>query len=149
MAHTFTNLLFHVVFSTKDRVASMSADLRSPLHAYLGGIVRNLQGSAREINGTADHVHLLARIPASLSVSDLVRTLKSNSAKWVHERQSRRLFAWQEGYSAFSVSHSNAAAVADYIARQEEHHRKISFQQELLLYLKKHNIEYDERFLWG
>ena len=101
------------------------------------------------INGTADHVHLLLRLPPTVSVSEAMRVLKTNSSRWIHEKwKSRRAFGWQIGYAAFSVSQSNASAVLQYIAAQEEHHRKVSFQQELVGFLKKHGIEYDERYIW-
>ena len=112
MAHTFTNLLVHVIFSTKDRVASIRSEWRPDLHAYLGGIVRELGGKVRAINGTADHVHLLVSMPATLSTAEMVRVLKANSSRWVNRKGwSKDPFAWQTGYAAYSVSHSNAAAV--------------------------------------
>lgn len=146
MPHTFTNLLTHVVFSTKDRASLIEVELRPQLHAYLGGIIRELQGTAHAINGTTDHVHLLVSLPPALALSDAMRVLKTNSSRWVNEEK-RRAFAWQVGYGAFSVSQSNARAVAEYIARQEEHHRRISFREEFVAFLKKHEIEYDERYV--
>jgi len=149
MAHTFTNLLTHVVFSTKGREPFLKGEFRSRLWAYLSGIVRHLQAVPMEINGPPDHVHLLVSLPPGLSVAELMRVVKSNSSRWVHEQwPSRKAFAWQEGYGAFSVSQSNKARVLQYIQDQEEHHRKVSFQEEFLAFLKKHAIAYDECFLW-
>jgi REP element-mobilizing transposase RayT len=149
MAHTFTNLLTHVIFSTKDRVPHIDAELKPDLFAYMGGIVREIDGKALGINGTADHVHLLIKLPPTIAISDAMRVLKTNSSRWVHEQwDSRSAFGWQTGYGAFSVSQSNVPAVLRYIANQEEHHRKVSFQEEFLAYLKKHGIEYDERYIW-
>lgn len=106
-------------------------------------------GKALIVNGTADHVHLLIWLPPRLPVSDALRVLKTNSSRWAHENGiTRRAFAWQAGYGAFSVSQSNAPQVIKYIANQEEHHRKASFQEEFLAFLKKHGIEYDKRYLW-
>ncbi|MCA1614881.1 MAG: IS200/IS605 family transposase [Acidobacteria bacterium] len=146
MPHTFTNLLTHVIFGTKDRAPLIGAELRPELHAYVGGIVRELGGRAVAINGVADHVHLLVSLPPTLSLSDMMRVLKANSSRWVKE--TRRIpFAWQAGYGAFSVSRSNVSAVANYIARQEEHHRRLSFRDEFITFLRRHGVEYDERYI--
>ena len=150
MAHTFTNLLTHIVFSTKGRAPYLEEEVQPRLFAYLGGIVQQLKGQPIQINGTADHVHLLVALPPALSVSELLRVVKANSSRWVHEQwPSRRSFAWQEGYGAFSVSPSNAGRVLDYIRNQQAHHRKVTFQEEFLTFLKKHDIAYDERYLWA
>ena len=147
MPHTFTSLLTHIIFSTKDRLHLIDDDLRPHLHAYLGGIVRELKGTPLIINGTDDHVHLLIALPPTVSLSDTLRVIKTNSSRWAHETR-RRPFAWQSGYGAFSVSRSNVAAVTHYIAQQEEHHRKVSFKEEFISFLKKHEIEFDERYIW-
>jgi len=149
MAHTFTHLLTHIIFSTKDRRPLLDADLKSRLFPYLGGIIRAHDGKALIINGPTDHVHILASLAAKHSLSDLMRELKADSSGWIHKNfPNQKMFAWQIGYGAFSVSHSNLIEVEKYIANQEEHHRKISFQEEFVTFLKRHEIEYDERFLW-
>lgn len=149
MPHTFTYLLTHVIFSTKDRKPYIDAELRPQLLAYMGGIVRELSGKALSINGTADHIHLLLWLPPTVSVTEVLRVLKTNSSRWVHEKwHSRRDFGWQVGYAAFSVSKSNLSTVVKYIANQEQHHRKMSFQEEFILYLRKHGIEYHEQNIW-
>jgi putative transposase len=149
MAHTFTHLLTHIVFSTKDRRPFLDAKLKSRLFPYLGGIIRELDGKALIINGPTDHVHILASIAAKHSLSDLMRELKADSTGWVHKNYpDHSAFAWQIGYGAFSVSHSNLAEVEKYIANQEEHHKRMSFQEEFVAFLKKHEIQYDERYLW-
>jgi len=147
MPHTFTNLLAHIIFSTKERSPLIDAELRPNLHAYLGGIVRELNGTPLIINGTDDHVHLLVSLPPTISISDALRVLKTNSSKWVHDTR-RKAFGWQAGYGAFSVSQSNVHSVTQYIASQEEHHRKVLFKEEFVSFLKKHGVEYDERFIW-
>ncbi len=149
MAHTFSNLLTHVIFSTKDRVPCVKDDLKPNLLAYIGGIVREIKGKVYSVDGTSDHVHMLVSLPPSLALSDAVRTIKTNSSGWVHGLGSDyRAFGWQIGYGAFSVSKSNASAVIRYIQTQEEHHRKISFQEEFVAFLRKHGIEYDVRYIW-
>jgi putative transposase len=149
MAHTFANLLTHAIFSTKDRQPLIAADLKFDLLAYIGGIVRELKGEAMTANSMPDHVHLMLWLPPSVAVSDALRVVKTNSSRWVHEtRNGHRGFAWQTGYGAFSVSQSNAAAVVKYIREQEKHHRRISFQEEFIAFLKKNGIKYDERYVW-
>ena len=149
MGHTHTNLMFHIVFSTKERVPMLDADLKPRLFAYMGGIFRELGGTALLIKCPADHVHMLALLPAKLGVSEVVGKVKANSSGWVHrEFPNQRAFAWQTGFAAFTVSHSQKQSVLDYIANQEEHHRTVSFKEELVAFLKRHEIEYDERYLW-
>ena len=148
MAHTFTNLLTHVIFSTKDRLPLLAPDLRPDMLAYLGGIVRKLHGKVIESNARPDHVHCLLSLPPALAVAEALRVLKSNSSLWVHETRRRATFAWQTGYGAFSVSQSNVPAVVKYIRSQDEHHRKVTFQEEFIAFLKRHGITYDERYIW-
>lgn len=149
MAHSFANLLIHLIFSTKGRLPQIDQDLKPQLTAYMGGIIRELHGIALLIDGTRDHVHLLVRLPPTIALANVLRVLKANSSRWVHERWPARAdFAWQTGYGAFSVSQSNATAVLRYIANQEQHHRQVSFQQEMQTYLRRHGIPYDERYLW-
>ncbi len=149
MAQPLTKLLSHIVFSTKERRALIDAESLPRLHAYLGGIVRAAGGVAIAVGGIADHVHLLVGLPPTVCVADMVRILKANSSKWMHEARGRKLFSWQAGYGAFSVSESNVQTVIRYIREQERHHLKISFQQEFLLHLKKHGVAYDERYIWS
>ncbi len=149
MSHTYTNILTHVIFSTKNRASLLDADLKNRLLPYMGGIVRELGGSVLSINGPADHVHLLTTMPATLALADFVRTVKTNSSRWVHESlPSYADFAWHSGYGAFSVSQSACDNVKTYIARQEEHHRTLSFQDEFLAFLTRHGIQYDAKYVW-
>jgi putative transposase len=147
MSRTFTNLLTHFVFGTKDREPLIRTDMRDELHAYLGGLARELKGKAFGINGTNDHVHMLVNLPPNVSVSDAMRFIKANSSAWARDKW-KRLFAWQLGYGAFSVSKSSVPQVLRYIANQESHHRRIAFREEFLDLLQKHEIPYDERYLW-
>ena len=149
MAHTFTSLLVHVIFSTKDRLPHLDAEVRSRLFPYMGGILREAGARPVLVNGVADHVHGLVGLPTTASVADMMRVLKTNSSKWVHEEwPTLRGFAWQTGYGAFSVSRSNVDEVERYIARQEEHHRTVTFQEEYVAFLRRHGIAYDERYVW-
>ena len=149
MAHTFTSLLTHTVFSTSERRPFLAEAMRPDAHAYIGGILRQLRAVPIAIGGTPDHVHLLIRLPADLALADCLRVIKTNFSRWIKERwPDRRLFSWQSGYGAFTVSESNRGAVIRYIQDQEQHHRRISFQEEFLALLKKHGVEYDQRYVW-
>jgi putative transposase len=149
MAHTFSSILVHAVFSTSGRLPLLGDAIRLEMHAYLGGILRGLEAVPIVVGGTADHVHLLARLPTDLAVADCLRVVKANSSRWAKERWAgRRVFAWQRGYGAFSVSESRRGAVIRYIQDQEQHHRRISFQEEFLKLLTNHGVEFDERYIW-
>ena len=149
MSQTFTNLLYHVIFSTKNREPFVDAELSQPLHAYLGGILLEQGGRPLIVGGVADHVHVLTHLPKMLLVPDALRVLKSNSSRWVHEQfPGRAAFAWQTGYAAFSVSQSGVEDVRRYIANQEEHHKSVSFQDEYRAFLRRHALEFDERYMW-
>ncbi len=149
MAGTYTNLLYHLTFSTEGRRPLISPQLKPDLHAYMGGIVRGEGGSLLEINGTADHVHLLAKLKPSKSVSEMLNRIKARSSKWANEEKMKmRKFGWQDGFAAFSVSESQAESVRRYIRNQESHHQRKSFQDEFRTLLDKHGIDYEERYLW-
>lgn len=145
MAHTYTNLLIHALFSTKDRQPIIRREIRPDLYTYMGGIIVNLRGKPVLINGTKDHVHLLFVLPASLALADFMEKLKANSSKWTKQRTPG--FAWQTGYAAFGVSQSKFGEVKAYISHQEEHHRRRTFQEEVIALLKKHGIAFDSRFV--
>ena len=149
MPHTYSRVLLHVVFSTKNRLPSLKDGMKSRLFAYMGGTIRELGGQLIVINGTKDHVHLLLSVPTTACIADFMRILKTRSSKWAHQEfPSERMFGWQLGYGVFSVSESNAAQVKRYIAKQKEHHAKISFKAEFMTLLKKHNIQFTQEYLW-
>ncbi|MCO6044151.1 IS200/IS605 family transposase [Aeoliella sp. ICT_H6.2] len=149
MASTFTCLDYHVVFSTKYRKPSIQEALRQELYQYLGGIVRAEHGCLREIGGMPDHLHLLVGIPPTIAVSDAIRVFKTNSSKWVNERGDQiGKFQWQPGFAAFTVSVSQREVVSQYVRNQQEHHRQRSFQEEFLGLLKRHQIEYDPKYVF-
>ncbi len=149
MPQSLTNLLYHIIFSTKNREPLIHADLRPRLHDYLGGIL--LESGCKPVitNGVEDHVHVLAYLAAPMSMSDAVRILKSNSSRWVHQTfPADRSFAWQAGYAAFTVSRSVLEDVRRYVANQVDHHKTVTFQDEYRAFLKKHEITFDEKYVW-
>lgn len=146
---TFTNLLFHIVYSTKYRKLMIEKSWQDDLYGYVGGIVRDHKGTLLCMGGVSDHVHLLAKLSPTIAVSDMLRLIKSNSSKMVNETMRLRIpFEWQPGYAAFSVSESQYERVRDYILNQEEHHRKKTFQEEFIELLEKHNVTYDLRYVF-
>ena len=145
MPRAFTQNHYHMVFSTKNRLPLITADIEPRLHTFIGGILRDLRCSLIAINGTTDHIHVLARYPTGLCHADLVRHIKSRSCKWVHETfPEHRDFAWQEGYAGFTVSTSVVPAVEAYIAGQKEHHAHQDFRAEFLSMLRLNGIAFDE-----
>ena len=149
MSGTYSQLLLHVVFSTKERTPWITAEVADRLYPYVGGIVRAEKGVVYDIGGVEDHVHVYLRWRPDGSISELMRTVKSRSSKWVHETYPNLAeFAWQEGYSVFSVSKSREEAVRKYIAGQAEHHMKEDFKSEVLRMLRAHGVEVDERYVF-
>ncbi len=149
MSHTFTTLHTHVIFSTKDRFPLLDDEIRPRVFAYMGGIVREMQGTAATIGGVRDHVHMLLQLPAELSLAECLRVVKTNTSRWVHETwPDRKKFGWQAGYAASSVSTSAVPAVTHYIETQEEHHRRLSFKDEFISFLRKNGIAFDPEYLW-
>jgi len=150
MAHTYTNILIHALFSTKGRHARLNTnEIREEVFRYLGGTVNELGGQSLLVNGPGDHVHMLFDQPRTLSIATVMEKVKANSSGWAKERwPDQRDFAWQTGYAAFSVSKSQLGAVKRYIEHQEEHHRRVTFQQEVITFLKKHGVVYDPRYVF-
>jgi putative transposase len=149
MAHSLTQLFYHIVFSTKARHPWLIPEIRPRVHDYLGGAIRNEGGHSLGINGVEDHIHILAKLRQDHKLCDVIRNIKSNSSGWIHDTfPDLHDFAWQEGYAAFTVSQSQVETVRRYIAGQERHHRKQTYQDEFIALLKKHEIEFDERYLW-
>ncbi len=151
MPQSLSAVYLHLVFSTKDRQPFLAdVGLRAEVHAYPHGTSRQLDCPALIIGGVEDHVHLLARQSRTLSQSDWVKELKRVSSIWIKERELALAdFAWQAGYGVFSVSTSNLEAVEHYIATQEEHHKKVTFQDEFRAFLRRHGVEWDERYVWA
>jgi putative transposase len=150
MAATLTNLLYHIIFSTKDREPLIRSTFREELEKYIAGIVRNEGGILLDIGGMPDHLHLVAKFKPDRSVAELVRLIKANSSRWLNEQHGASgRFAWQSGYGAFSVSQSQIGALQEYVRHQEEHHRTRSFQDEYREFLSRHGIVCDEQYIWG
>jgi putative transposase len=147
MGSTFLSLHYHLVFSTKNREPLIDSSWRSDLHEYLGGTVRGLGGQSEGVGGVADHVHLLVGLRATHCLADFMRELKKASSVWVRDEIRLPEFHWQEGYSAFTVSATARPDVKRYIAHQEEHHRKISYKDELIAMLERAGVDYDPKYL--
>jgi putative transposase len=148
MAHTYVSDLVHCVFSTKLRRKIIPADAQDQLWAFLGGIARNNGFKALIVGGTRDHIHILLSLPATIPLAKAMQLLKGASSKWMNENHTKQ-FAWQEGYGAFTVGVSQKAGTIAYIQNQAEHHHKRSFEEEFVAFLRKHQIDYDPKYVWG
>ncbi len=149
MPQSFAAVQLHIVFSTKNRVPLITPDLAPRLYGYIHGIVAAGPGMLLAAGGVADHVHLLVSLGRTTSIAELVRLVKCNSSGWVHDTFPKgQDFAWQNGYGAFSVSRSQQPVVTDYINRQAEHHAQRSYQDEFREMLRRHDLEWDERYVW-
>jgi REP element-mobilizing transposase RayT len=148
MSQSYTNLLYHLIFSTKDRRPLIRLDYEPRLYEYIGGILRGTGGISLGIGGTEDHLHVLAKLRPDRALSHVLRDLKANATGWMHDVfPDVRDFYWQRGYGAFTVSQSNVASVQRYIASQKEHHERVSFREEFMQFLKANEIHFDERYL--
>jgi REP-associated tyrosine transposase len=146
---TYSQLLLHAVFSTRARQPWITPELAERLYPYIGGIIRSEKGVLYDIGGMPNHVHLYMRWRTDASISDLMRIVKSRSSRWIHDTFPKLdEFAWQEGYSVFSVSKSREAAVRAYIASQAEHHRTLDFKSELLGLLRRHGVEFENKYVF-
>ena len=150
MPQSLDKIYLHLVFSTKNREAWLSPELRTDLHAYLGGVCNGRNIPPVRIGGVADHVHLLARFPRTVTVAAWVEEVKTTSSKWIKPRlgNNRNQFAWQRGYGVFSISPSHVDPLIHYIDNQEAHHRKETFQDEMRRFFKKYEVEFDEKYVW-
>jgi putative transposase len=149
MPQSLSMVVIHVIFSTKDRMSLINPPVRANLHGYLATVARNADCEAYRIGGVADHVHLALRLSRTCTIADLVEELKTSSSRWL-KTQSPALakFAWQRGYACFSVGPTDIPALCKYIDQQEEHHRKRTFQEEYVMFLKKYGVEHNEEYVW-
>lgn len=148
MSHTYVSGLVHCVFSTKLRRNLIKPEIQSDLWSFLGGIARKNKCKALIVGGTGNHVHILLSLPADMPLAKAMQLIKGASSRWMNETHTKD-FAWQEGYGAFTVGISQKVNTIAYIRTQPEHHRKHSFEEEFIAFLKKNNVEYDERYVWG
>ncbi len=150
MANTYTSLHYHVIFSTKNREPWVLPAIEQRVWKVIGGIARKHKMTALQVGGVEDHIHALVTAPPTIAPFQIAQFLKGGSSKWIHEEfPLLSQFSWQDGYGAFTVSKSNIPDVVSYIQNQREHHRKRTFQEEYLEFLRANGIEYDERYLWG
>lgn len=150
MPQSLSDVNLHLIFSTKDRDPFLGTEIRDSMHRYLATLCRDLNATCHKVGGVSDHVHIVTSLPRTLSQSQLLEDIKKKSSKWIKEVDPSKYekFAWQAGYGAFSVSRSNLDEVISYVANQETHHQKVTFQDEYRAFLTKHNVQYDERYLW-
>ena len=149
MANSYISLYIHYVFSTKERQPLLVPEIQDRVWAYMGGVARKNKMKALAVGGTKDHVHILLSLPATISVSKAIQLIKGASSKWINDTFDKtKKFSWQRGYGAFSVNVSILKETVLYIERQEAHHKHKSFQDEYVNFLKKHGIDYDERYVW-
>jgi len=149
MAQSLAKIYIHLIFSTKNREPVIGDGIRADLHSYLAGICRDLDSPALEINTEPDHAHILFALSRTKTLGDVVSQIKRGASVWLKTKiKGYAKFHWQNGYGAFSVSQSNVEDVRNYIRTQREHHKKTTFQDEFRTFLKRHEIEFDERYVW-
>lgn len=149
MSHTYTSCHFHCMFSTKGRLKVLTDEIRERLFPYMVGIARNNGFRILEVGGVEDHVHLLLSHGPAQNLSKCMQLIKGGSCKWIHETWTTSKNEWQEGYAAFSIGINQIQTVEEYIRSQTEHHRKKSFEEEYLSFLREHRIPYDEKYVLG
>jgi len=149
MPQSLTQIFLHIVFSTKNRYPFLEGSVDDELYAYIGASINRLDGIPISINGVCDHIHILTAFPRTITVADFVKDVKANSSRWLKTKgEQYQNFGWQDGYGAFSVSSSKKQVVANYIARQKEHHKQANFKSEFLQFLREYDVKYDERYVW-
>lgn len=148
MPSTHTSLHYHIVFSTKDRLPEIHDEWRDELHRYIAGTINSLEGVTLQVGGTRDHVHILCGLKPAHCLADVVRDTKSAATTWARKTRARRFAGWQDGYGAFTASRSGLANIREYIRNQDSHHARWSFEEEYLELLERHDIDFNEKYLW-
>ena len=146
---SYTNLNYHLIFSTKGRRPVIGPDLMPRLREYIGGIIRNLGGQMLTANGPQDHIHIATILNQKMAMMDILKEIKGDSSRWVHQTIGQRDFAWQDGYAGFTVSHSVMPKVVAYVHGQVEHHKKQTFKEEFIEFLDRHGVKYDPKYVWA
>lgn len=149
MGQSLSQIYIHIIFSTKKRKPLILPEVEKELDAFLGGICNRLDSTPLKIGGTANHVHILCKLSKKVALMKLLEDVKSHSSSWVKTKSDKlKNFYWQDGYGAFSVNPAEVDVVINYIANQKEHHKQKSFKEEFRAFLKKYNVDYDERYVW-
>ncbi len=149
MGQSLVKNYIHIVFSTKHREPFIHPPVEAELHAYLGGICKNLECMPIKVGGYVDHIHILCMLSKKIALMKLLEEVKSHSSKWMKTKgDDLKNFYWQDGYGAFSVSSTDVDSVVRYIENQKQHHEKKTYKDEYISFLKKYNVEYDERYVW-
>jgi REP-associated tyrosine transposase len=149
MSQSLSKVIIHIIFSTKDREGWLDGDVRPRMHGYIATICRDLHAEALRVGGVADHIHLVTTLPRIVSQPEMIEAIKTTSSKWIKGFNAKyRGFYWQRGYGVFSTSPTHIDDLLDYVSRQEEHHRSRTFQDEYRDFLRRYNIEFDERYVW-
>ena len=150
MGQSLVKNYIHIVFSTKHREPFIYPQVEEELHAYLGGVCKNLECLPIKVGGYTDHIHILCMLSKKIALMKLLEEVKSHSSKWMKTKgDDLKNFYWQDGYGAFSVSSTDVDSVIRYIEKQKQHHEKKTFKDEYISFLKKYNVEYDERYVWN
>ncbi len=149
MAQSLSNILIHIIFSAKNRVPFITKEIEKELYGYIVGIAKEYDSHVYEIGGVEDHIHILASLSRTMTISKLIEELKKGSSKWIKTKNTQYFdFSWQNGYAALSIGYSNVKALREYIQNQNEHHKKNLFQDEMRLFLNKYEISFDEKYIW-
>jgi len=148
MPQSLSNIIIHLIFSTKERRTLLDDSWRPNLHQYITGILRSYKAPLLRVNSVSDHIHIAFQLPRTQNISHLVKEIKVGSSIWIKQKQNQQLFQWQQGYGAFSVSPNHVDGLIKYIDNQEVHHQKISFQDEFRHLLKRYHVDFDERYIW-
>ena len=149
MAQSLSKIYVHIVFSTKNHFPFIKPSIEPVLFAYMGDTIKRSGGIPFLINGMSDHVHVFSTLPKTVALSKFIEDIKRNSSRWIKTKGPEyQKFAWQNGYGAFSVSSSKKDTVVKYIENQKEHHKKFTFKEELLMFLKEYDVDYNEQYLW-
>ena len=149
MPQSLAKVYLHSVFSTKHRQPLITSAVEDPLYAYMGGVIKNLGSAPLIINGVSDHIHILSTLPRTTTIAKYLEEVKKSSSKWIKTKGSEfKNFAWQSGYATFSVGQSEIETISEYIRKQKEHHKKLTFKEEVIRFLEEYGIEYNEEYLW-